>query len=255
MTRTRLGLVELDLLATHAGTSLPYPLRVPSFGRVPAERDTLFAAAGETLELRNLANANGPTGIAADLVAALSRRRGTVDLVVRSVDGERGAVAIVYGRYAVLCTQPGDDLVEIRRLPLSAVAGALIALVPELAAATAIPVRLPAAAARAARELHTDHSGHQLHQLVEDHGGDPDELDSLTALVGSVSGSGQLGATVTGRNGKDTRIGAELCWLDTPSGRVRVSLPPSDADGWLSVNPLPPDTLRTVAEDLADALR
>lgn len=246
MSGTRLGLVELDLLATHAGAAVPYPLRVPSYGRVPGERDQLFAAAGETLQVRELANGEGPTGVAADVVAALARRRGTVDLMVRGEFGERAAVAMVYGKHAVLCTQDfSDRVVEVRRIPLSAVAAALTALVPEVAAANALPVRLPAVAARVGGDLHT---------AVLDHGGDPEELDALVELVPSVSGGGQLGATVTGRDGRDVRAGDELCWLDTPQGRVRVSVPP-DGEGWLSVNPLSGNTLRAAAEELVDSLR
>ena len=249
---TRFGFVELDLLATHAGATVPYPLRVPSYGRVPAERDELYATAAEALQVRGLADANGPAGLAADVVAALARRRGTVDLVVRGPAGERGAVAMVYGKHAVLCKQDFADnrLVDIRRIPLSAVASALTALVPDLVAATAMPVHLPAAAALVT-------SGH--HHVVTDHGGNPDELDALTDLVTAVDGGGQLGATTTTREGgdiRDTRSGPELCWLDTPSGRVRVTVPAQDTtDGWISVNPLSPGTLRGAAEDLVEALR
>jgi hypothetical protein len=32
------GLVELDLLAAHAGVRFPFPLRIPEFGRIPGER-------------------------------------------------------------------------------------------------------------------------------------------------------------------------------------------------------------------------
>ncbi len=242
---TRFGLVEVDLLATHAGAAIPYPLRVPSFGRVPEERDTLYAAASETLEARELANADGPVGLAADLVAALARRRGTVDLVVRGPDGEHGAVAMVYGKHAVLCRQDltGEGLVDVRRIPLSAVPGALTALVPPLPGATAMPVRLPAAS-----------TGDPAAPRIEPRGGDPAELEALAALVTTVSGAGQLGATVT-RAGKDTRAGAELSWLDTPSGRVRVTVPPPGTDGWVSVNPLAPATLLAAAADLVEALR
>jgi hypothetical protein len=251
---TRFGLVELDLLAANAGAAIPYPLRVPSFGRVPAERDELFAAAGETLQLRELATADGPAGLAADLVAALARRRGTIDLVLRGRDGTQGAVAVVYGKHAVLCRQDltAEGMVEVRRIPLSAVPGALTALVPEVGGATAMPVRLPAAAAE---EADAGDLGNRLHQVVETHGGDPDELDALTELVGTVEGAGQLGATTTGRNGKDTRSGPELSWLDTASGRVRVSVPTAGTDGWISLNPLSPSTLRAAAEEMVEALR
>ena len=39
---------------------VPFPLQVPSFGRIPPERDLLLATAGQTLWLRGLADAEGP---------------------------------------------------------------------------------------------------------------------------------------------------------------------------------------------------
>jgi hypothetical protein len=41
-TATGFGLVELDLLATYTGATIPFPLEIPSFGRIPDERDELF---------------------------------------------------------------------------------------------------------------------------------------------------------------------------------------------------------------------
>src|SRR6266540_2738243 len=100
------GLIELDLLATHAGVPVPFPLRVPSFGRIAGEREVLLAAAGQTLRMRGLADETGPVGAAAELVTALREHRGTVDLVL---DGTTLVVAMVYRSFALICHQVGDD--------------------------------------------------------------------------------------------------------------------------------------------------
>jgi hypothetical protein len=73
------------------------------------------------------------------------------------------------------------------------------------------------------------------------------ELAGATTLLTDVTAGGGLGATVTARNGKDSRSGTELCWLDTATGRVRMTMPPAEVDGWLSVHPLSPSTLHTAA--------
>ena len=80
------GLVELDLLATYAASEIPFPLQVPSFGEVPPERDLLFASAGETLELRGLADEDGPLDLAEapliDVVAGANELRVTASVAI-----------------------------------------------------------------------------------------------------------------------------------------------------------------------------
>jgi hypothetical protein len=222
------GLVELDLLATHAGVRFPFPLRVPEFGRIAGEREVLLAAAGVTLRARGLAGWRGPLGVAAEVVTALREHRGTVDLVLAGPDSVVGVVAVVYRSWALICCQPltgahATTGVRIRRVAQRALADELIGMVPEVAAAQAMPITLP------------PHS--------RDDPADPLVLDELGGLLPELTGSGQLGATRRG-----TRSGTGLSWLDGPRGRVRVN---RADDGWLSVNPLRPNELRLALDDLA----
>ncbi|QUH03516.1 ESX secretion-associated protein EspG [Saccharopolyspora erythraea] len=256
----RFGLVELDLLATHAGAALPFPLRVPSFGRIAGEREVLLAAAGQTLRWRGLADDAGPVGPAAELVTALREHRSTVDLVLGTPDGPVGVAVVVYRSWALICRQAPDDdpasTVGIRRVPQAALARELLALVPDLAPARAMPITLPAravnGAARVLEGVEDDaEKALRLRELVRDCGGDPGLLDQLAGLLPELNGWGQLGATARTRSGA-VRAGTELSWLDGPRGRLRVN---RAGDGWVSVNPLRQADLRGVVEVLGATAR
>ncbi len=250
------GLVELDLLATHAGVPVPFPLRVPSFGRIPEERAVLLDAAGHALRLRGLADDHGPIGPAAELVTALSEYRGAVDLVAVTEQRALGAVALVSGSAALICEQDLGEgetgTVRVRQVKDTALAAALQPLLPAVAPARSMPVMLPAHVVDSAHHLVADAADdaelqQRLRDLMRDYGGDPDALDQLAALLAEPTGRGQLGATRRSGSGV-ARAGAELSWLDGPRGRVRVY---RGADGWVSVNPLRQAALRFALNDLA----
>jgi hypothetical protein len=219
------GLVELDLLAAHAGARFPFPLRVGEFGRIAGEREVLLAAAGVTLRARGLAGERGPLGIAAEVVTALREYRGTVDLVVVGPGESVGVVAMVYRSWALICRQtltgnPAVNGVRIRRVAQNALAEELGAMVPEVPSAVAMPITLPP------------------------DGSDPGALEQVGVLLPELTGTGQLGATR-----RDTgRAGIELSWVDGPRGRVRVN---RAEDGWISVNSLRPVDMRYALESLA----
>lgn len=216
------GLVELDLLATHAGARFPFPLRVPEFGRIAGERDVLLAAAGVTLRARGLAGERGPLGVAAEVVTALRECRGSVDLVLAGPGVAVGVAAVVYRSWALICHQPltGDlaaNGVRIRRVAQNALTEELIGIVPEVEPANTMPITLPP---------------------------DGDEPDELGRLLPELTGTGQLGASHRAIG----RAGIGLSWLDGPRGRVRVT---RAHDGWTSVNPLRHNEMRYALDSLA----
>jgi hypothetical protein len=249
------GLIELDLLATHAGVPVPFPLRVPSFGRITAERDVLLAVAGQTLRMRWLADEAGPIGAAAELVTALREHRGAVDLVLVGPAGSVGITALVYRSSALICWQSLDDdpagVVRVLRVAETALAEELSSMIPALPGAHAMPIALPGNALAALLTFIgetgdlTDQQ-QRLRDLVRDNGGDPAVLDQLTGLTANLSGRGQLGATRRVGAGV-VRAGTELSWLDGPRGRLRVK---RTDDGWVSVNPLRQNGLRAALDEL-----
>lgn len=235
-------LVELDLLATHAGVRFPFPLQVPSFGHLAGERVARLASAGHALSARGLATGHGPVGIAGELVTALREYRDAVDLVVIGADTVTGVVAMVYGSRAMVCrqSQGGEaaGTVRVDQVPAAALADELAWLVPPAAPAAAMPITLPPGLVDDTLLLlgtgpETPALRRSVRELVREYGVAEDVVDQLVDLFPSVTGRGQLGAVArTGTRAARTR---EVSWLDSPRGRVRVD---RGGDGWMSVNPL-----------------
>ncbi|ANZ43189.1 hypothetical protein BBK82_32295 [Lentzea guizhouensis] len=191
----------MDLLATHAGVRWPFPLRVPSFGRLAGERRELLAEAAQGLQARGLATDDGPVGMADELVTALREYQAAVDLVVVGAE-TTGAVALVHGHRAVVCRQElSGSTVRATSVAAAELSDELAALVPRVGAAQTMPLTVPPGRGR----------------------------DELAAFF-PAPGQGQAGAVSRG----GTRL-REVSWLDSAKGRVRVD---AGADGWLSVNPM-----------------
>jgi hypothetical protein len=258
-TVTGFGLVELNLLATYTGATIPFPLKVPSFGRIPGERDELFAAAGATLRHRRLADEDGPTGLARDVATALQHRYGTIDLVTTGPDGPVGVVAILCRRQrALLCRQVLTDnpaaLVDIHSVPSDGVADSLCTHIPDMPPAKVLPVRVPA---EAVRDLHTTATAHPdrntqqlVRQIANRHGCPADDLHAVLRLGGTVTRHGQLGASRATPQQGDVRVGAELSWLDKPDGRVKISTDRAGTHEWISINPLRRNEIHATITDL-----
>jgi hypothetical protein len=251
------GLVEFDLLATFAEVEIPFPLQVPSFGEEPADRDILYATAGETLELRGLADEDGPLDLADTLVNMLANRTGAIDLVVGGQDWQSGAVALVDARDSLLCLQRFNDeerdLIEVYHVPTDSLAAELVYLVPGCRPGPAIPLRLPLRGIKAAQGvLDSAEDGsdpgdeetieRRLRAALRDGGIDATATGKLVSVLHPLECYGQMGVTRPDADRQDVRVGAELSWIDTPRGRYSISAT-EEGDGWVSVNPLHQDDL------------
>ncbi|WP_341770986.1 ESX secretion-associated protein EspG [Actinocrispum wychmicini] len=230
------GLIELGLLATHAGVRVPYPLRAPSFEP---------AAAGSMLRARGLADDSGPVGAAAELATALRNHRSAVDLVLIDPQGTVGAVALPHNTSALICSQRLGNgrtgSVRVRRVTDASLTRELLGIVPAVPAAVSMPIALPPSVVESADDTPDER---RLRAAVRESGGDPDVLDRLAELLPTVTGRGQLGAT------GHTGVRTELSWLDGPRGRLRVDR----VDGWVSVNPLRRTDLLCTLAGLAAAV-
>lgn len=247
--------VELDLLATHAGARFPFPLRVPSSGRLASERDALLASAGQALRARGLASEHRPVGLAGELVDALREYRGAVDLVVVGAGTVTGAVAMVYRDQAVVCRQSLSDeraaTVQVARVPADAVSDELAGLIAVARPASAMPITLPPGVVGDALRLlrktaDAPATRRYVRELVRTCGGDETVVDQLLDLFPTLVGRGQLG--VVRRSGTTVTRPRETSWLDSPRGRVRVD---QGGDGWVSVNPLRHNELVRAVSELA----
>jgi ESAT-6 protein secretion system EspG family protein len=263
-TATGFGLVELDLLATYTGATIPFPLKVPSFGRFRGERDELLGAAGATLRHRGLADEDGPTGLAHEVTEALRHRHGTLDLITTGPDGPVGVVAILRRRQrALLCRQPLTDnptvLVDITSVSAESLVEAVLDHIPDVSAAKIMPLRVPAEAVRDLHTAATAHPDRNAQQLVRHmasrYGCSADDLDTVLRFGASVTGHGQLGATRVTPDRGDVRVGAELSWLDSPTGRVKISTERAGTHEWTSINPLRRNEIRTAIADLVALTR
>ncbi|GAB3493207.1 ESX secretion-associated protein EspG [Amycolatopsis cihanbeyliensis] len=252
------SLPELDLLATFAGERFPFPLRVPSFGRIEGERKALLGGAAQALSERGLATARGPVGAAADLVTALREHRSTVDLVVVDRGKATGVLAMVHGRRAVVCRQsiggtPGP--VAVTRVTATALTDEFTNRIPRVEAAPAAPITLPPGVVGDATRLLENTAGiaaprKRVRTLIRERGGDEAAVDALVELVPPVTGRGQLGTVVRRAGGAERPL--ELSWLDSPQGRIRVD---NDARGWVSINPLRRGELVRVLREAATLAR
>jgi len=118
-----LGPVEAGLLATHAGSRTPYPLRIRASADFQANGTSLCAVAGETLWMPGLADEYGAPDRAVDLVTRLVDRRARRDRPrSTSLSAPSGSPCSCSAAELLVCTQTGTA-VELRRIGEEHLAG------------------------------------------------------------------------------------------------------------------------------------
>ncbi|GLZ43570.1 ESX secretion-associated protein EspG [Actinokineospora sp. NBRC 105648] len=262
--------VEVDLLCAFAEVQAPFPLEVPASGVSDVERGVLYHAAAEALMERELADEQGPLGVAEEFVYLLRTCTGALDMVLHRDSGTLGVAVLTVRDEALVVTQDSADELGVIRLwaaTLDDAVGRLARLVPRAEVPLTAPFSLPrralenAFAVMLARMPEPEQPGaprpmstEEIDELLRGHGIDDRVARRMVSHLQPVVGNGQVGAAVR----DDTedqwrRVGTELRWLDTPRGRFRLA---DTADGeWMSVNPLGTDDLVAELRALAATVR
>jgi hypothetical protein len=263
--------IEVDLLCSFADVAAPFPLEVPSTGTTEAERLVMYAGARETLTERDLADEDGPLGVADDFVYLLRNATGVLDLVLAQEKLSVAAVVLTYRDEALLVVQDLADpdlMIQMKALTLDDAVEELMHLVPALEASLTAPFNLPRQAVQNAfqvlldrlPEVETEEAlgavkplpTEEVEELLGTHGIDERVTRRMVAHLQPVLGNGQAG--VAKRDDSEDqwhRVGTELRWVDTSRGRLRLA-----EDGeWISVNPLTADEIRAALRRLAGTIR
>ncbi|MFL6141012.1 MAG: ESX secretion-associated protein EspG [Labedaea sp.] len=255
-----LDVVEMDLLCTFAGVAAPFPLQVPSSGASDVERRANFRAARERLTSRGLADDRGPRRVAATFVHLLASSPAALDLTLAIGTGRLGATLLAFRGEALLAVSELDrdePVVGMVELQIDDAVDELLRLIPELDAALTTPFTVPRRAlAEVNRVLvaraRTGRMGsHELDELLGAHGIDERLARRMSMQLQPVLGNGQVGlAECRGYAREWRRVGQELRWLDTDSGRFQLG----GTAEWMSVNPLFAGELYAAIRRLAAAL-
>ncbi|SHF80786.1 ESX secretion-associated protein EspG [Streptoalloteichus hindustanus] len=231
---------------------MPYPVDVPSHGRTATERAELRDEVHADLADRGLLRRGRLDADLDDLLRVLSTADVLVD-VVGHVGRPLRAVAASDGRTAALAVLDGDE-VGLSAIRPTALAGAVVDLVPARPAGPGAAMTVPLAAlARAVRQDDVD---------LDDPFADPDEderqalvragvpagrAEELLDLAGSRIAGGQVGVSRAERHGGGPRRhGPLVSWFDTDRGRY-LAVPDGD---WLSIAPIDNPRLAARVDDL-----
>ncbi|OLR90138.1 ESX secretion-associated protein EspG [Actinokineospora bangkokensis] len=265
--------VEVHLLCTFAEVEAPFPLEVATASTSDEERAVLFHHAAATLIERDLADEQGPLGVAEEFAYLLGHCSGVVDLVVdRGGAGRLGVAMLVAGNDALLVTQDAADphgALRMLAAPFDDAVSRLCRVLPTAEAPRTAPFSIPKKSAQAIFEVMVDRmpdddgespreprplTQQELDRLLADHGIDEQVLRRMTTALHPVEGSGQVGLARRSPSTEDQwqRVGDELAWVDTPKGRFRLA---TEDDSWISVNPLAQDDLRSAVRGLAQRAR
>ncbi|MGH3760645.1 ESX secretion-associated protein EspG [Actinophytocola sp.] len=259
----RLLPVEVDLLCTFAEVEPPFPLEIPATGRTGLEQRMLFRDARESMTDRELADENGPLGVAEDFVFLLRSSTGVLDMVLATEKVDLAVVLMTHRDEALLVAQElsdPDGVIQMRPVSLDEAVSDLMKLVPRVDAPRTAPFSLPRRAiedaftAMMSREADEPESltAQEIDELLAARGIDDRITRRMVTHLQPVLGNGQAG--VARRDDSEDqwqRVGEELRWLDTERGRYRLA----GDEEWMSVNPLPRDELRAALRTLAGRIR
>lgn len=247
--------VEVDLLCVFAEVEAPFPLEIPATGQTDVEQRALFRSARESLTERDLADVNGPLGVAEDFVFLLRSCTGVVDMVLAKEEPTLAAAVLVHRDEALLVTQDlasPERMVRMKPATLDEALDDLMRLVPRAEVPLTAPFSLPRRALAEAFDALVARGEQLMAQEIDEvlraQGIDDRVTRRMVSHLQPVLGNGQVGIARRDETEEQwQRAGEELRWLDTERGRFRLA----GDDEWMSVNPLPRDEIRAEVRKMA----
>ena len=229
--RRVLTAVEFDVLWEWVGLgATPVVLRLDSPGRTHSERRGIVATGWQGLRLRGLADLNGPDPELVRLMHLLAAPTHQVELRMR-LDRELRVVASARpGSTALAVRQDGTVTLAASSGPVSAVLSSL----PASRAGGGRSVTLPSADLEAATAEATD----SLAAALAERGVDAADAELVQAMLGGVTGRGQLSVLAADQWGVLHRLRKVIGVLDTRHGRYLMQRDVA-ADGveWTTLAP------------------
>ncbi|PXY34984.1 ESX secretion-associated protein EspG [Prauserella sp. PE36] len=237
---------ELYLVWTELGLGeLPAVLAIPHVGRTAAARAELVAIADRALAERGLGTVARPAPDLADLLRALAAPELSLDLELTG-DGPvfRGVGAA--GAYGDVTAGVADAEVRLGPVRRTALVETMLTAVSPLQAGTGSPGNIRFADYRRACRVAEHEGSAGFLDVLRDAGVRPVEANTLLRAVTGRSGSGRFGASTRARG----RAPSTVNWVDTEQGRYALRR----RGDWVTVTPVDPARLLTMAQEMASDL-
>jgi len=233
--RRVLTAVEFDVLWEWLGLgATPVVLRLDSPGRTHSERRGIVATGWQGLRLRGLADLNGPDPELVRLMHLLAAPTHQVELRMR-LDRELRVVA---------SARPGSTALAVRQdgtvtlVASSGPVGAALSSLPASRAGGGRSVTLPSADLEAATAEAGPAAADTLAEALAERGVDAADAELVQAMLGDVTGRGQLSVLAADQWGVLHRLRKVIGVLDTRHGRYLMQRDVA-ADGveWTTLAP------------------
>ncbi|MFF5991408.1 ESX secretion-associated protein EspG [Prauserella flavalba] len=237
---------ELYLIWTELGLGeLPAVLEIPHVGRTASARAELVELADRALAERGLGTVARPARDLADLLRALAAPELSLDLEVTG-DGTvfRGAGAS--GAYGDVAAGAGDGEVRLGPVRRTALVETMLTSVSPLQAGIGGPGNIRFADYRRACRVAEYEGSTGFLDVLRDAGVRAAEANTLLRAVSGPSGSGRFGASARASG----RAPSTVNWVDTEHGRYALRR----HGDWVTVTPVDPARLLTMAQEMASDL-
>jgi hypothetical protein len=247
----QLSSVEFVLLWSALGLGEPpLVLGIRPVGRTRARRAELVEQASPYLAARDLGTVAEPARDLAIVLRTLGSDGVSVDLRVHGEGAPLYGYAVANGRGAAAVARVGDE-VRIGSVSPAGLAGALLGSLPPLPAGSERPanVALPDYLAACAEGERDGVSGFL--RVLHGAGVRGSDAATVSSVLTTRRGGGQLGATGRDRRGAVLRAPGTVNWVDTPDGRYALRR----NGGWVTVTPVDLARLTAMAEEMLAEVR